>query len=580
MPVASRGGSPDTVFFFDAGGAKNVLGELSLDSEFNGKVNQLDPKPCKPAGPLPHLVRLVQGNANFHFGLLRRPAAYIWPVPNTIVSCVCTSERFHFAVFIRPPSGSSQPFPAAWHTISSGMAVTDLQYEGARKFPAFVRERWTRVDRAAWRRFVLALLALTLSLFVALYATSLRESGRYVLAAALAFVSLALAGLVAVKVVPYLARRTAIERWMTKVEYEFTREGALYLAIVGVIAVAALNTGNNLLFMVLSCLLAGILASGIISMIVLDGLALEIVLPEHVFAEQPAIAGLHLANGKHFSPSFSLTVSAPTARPGWRRRPVPVPYPAILKQAVYIPHIPRHSAVSRNVELTFPRRGRYSQDALRISTKFPFGFLRKMRTVPGRQEVLVLPKVEPTEEFYEILPLIGSETESYLKGRGHDLYGIRDYQQTDTARHVDWKATAKSQQLKVREFTREDERRLGLVFDPRLPNGDPQTLGQFEKAVTFCACLAWHFYEIGAIMQFITEGFETFMAPAAENIYPILEKLALIAPLQGDAPRIESLFAQAPTAVEGFRIILTHQSRGSIPTRQWASSYFVFMDSL
>ena len=77
---------------------------------------------------------------------------------------------------------------------------------------------------------------------------------------------------------------------------------------------------------------------------------------------------------------------------------------------------------------------------------FPFGFLRKSREVALRREILVLPDVQPTEEFYEILPLISGEVESSFKGRGHDLYAIRDFQEGDSARHVDWKASAKVQQ--------------------------------------------------------------------------------------------------------------------------------------
>ena len=53
-----------------------------------------------------------------------------------------------------------------------------------------------------------------------------------------AALSLVLAAVVAIKVVPYLAHRTALERWMIKVEYQFTREGVVYFLIIMVIAVA------------------------------------------------------------------------------------------------------------------------------------------------------------------------------------------------------------------------------------------------------------------------------------------------------------------------------------------------------
>ena len=120
----------------------------------------------------------------------------------------------------------------------------------------------------------------------------------------------------------------------------------------------------------------------------------------------------------------------------------------------------------QNVELTFPRRGVYRQDALGLRTKFPFGFLQKTRRVDSEIEAVVYPAIQPTEEFYEILPLVSGELESYQRGRGNDLYAIRDYQFNDSARHVDWKASARTGALQVREYAREDERRVMLAFDP------------------------------------------------------------------------------------------------------------------
>ncbi len=447
-----------------------------------------------------------------------------------------------------------------------------------RDLRALAAYRLTHIDKPAWRRFFLALVALSLSFFLALYSTALRETGRVELAAWTAGLALILAGIITVKVVPYLARRTALERWLIKIEYEFTREGAVYLLIIAVIAVAALNTGNNLLFIILASLLAGILASGILSKIVLSELELEFFLPEHIFAEKPLVSRLTLHNLKWFFPSFSITVSAREPAKDKRQKPASPPPRRILSEPVYVPYIPRRSSVTQHVELTFPRRGRYTQEGFRVSTKFPFSFLLKAHEVPSKQQILVLPNVQPTEEFYEILPLLAGEVESFYKGRGHDLYAIRDYQENDLARHVDWKATAKALQLKVREFTREDERRLVLVFDARLPRADRATLEKFEKAVTFCACLAWHFYEIDAQMQFLSEDFESDMAPAREVIYPALESLALIEPKVGLDAR--NLLARISSAARGFHIILTSQPRGSVPTSLWGSSYLVFIDSL
>ena len=449
-----------------------------------------------------------------------------------------------------------------------------------RDFWGFVRSQLSHVDRAAWRRFFLALFALGFAFFLALYSALLRETGRLRWSFWSAVISLVLAGVVAVKVVPYLARRTALERWMIKIEFEFTREGVAYLGLIGLIAIAALNTGNNLLFIILASLLAGILVSGILSHLVLTGLELEFVLPEHIFAEQAMISRVALANEKWFFPSFSVMVEAQEDKNNKRTATGADKGRRILDQAVYVPYVPRRSQVTQHVEMTFPRRGRYTQEGFRVSTKFPFGFLKKSRVVALTREILVLPSIKLTEEFYEILPLISGEVESFFKGRGVDLYAIRDFQEGDSSRHVDWKASAKAQQLKVREFTREDERRVVLVFDVRLPRGDDKSLAQFEKGVNFCACLAWHFYEINAQMQFLCDDLETQMTAASEIIYPILESLALVEPRTGLIDPHRNPLERIATAERGFNIIVTSQPRGSVPTHLWGTSYMVFTDSL
>src|SRR2546430_17147252 len=113
----------------------------------------------------------------------------------------------------------------------------------------------------------------------------------------------------------------------------------------------------------------------------------------------------------------------------------------------------------------FAPRGRYQQESFGLATRFPFAFDTKTRRVPFVREVIVYLSVEPTDQFFEVLPLITGEFASFERGRGNDLYRIREYMPDDSARHVDWKASAKSGSLKVREFSREDERKLRIAFD-------------------------------------------------------------------------------------------------------------------
>jgi len=454
-----------------------------------------------------------------------------------------------------------------------------LERRASDRLEAPRNEKWHGLDRPSWRSFFVALVALGVALFLALYSGAAAEAGHVIFAGITALGALGLAGWVALTIVPVLARRTPL-RWLTyHIDYKVTREGLVYLGGIFVVALAALNTGNNLLFMVLACLLAGVLISGMLSRMVLSGIDIRLELPEHIFAERAVMAIAELHNTKQMMPSFSISLVS-EGKPKTKKPSGTNPPPPILEQPIYFPHIPHGQTVRQNVELTFPRRGVYRQDAFGLRTKFPFGFLQKTRHVASDVEAVVFPPVHPTEEFYEILPLVSGELESYQRGRGHDLYAIRDYQFNDSARHVDWKASARTGALQVREYAREDERRVLLAFDPYLDpsNTDPQSAQQFERAVALCAGLAWHFHEINSVLEFRSAGFATPRVTAGEIIFDVLRCLASVTPLK-PAPGT-SFLDSLDDATDVFKIVLTSQPRGSIPTGLWNSSYFLFMSSL
>ena len=441
---------------------------------------------------------------------------------------------------------------------------------------------WHGLDKPGWRTFAIAMSALAAALFLALYSGAAAEAGHLIVAALAALSALALAGWVAITIVPVLARRTPL-RWLSyQVDYKLTVEGMVYLGLIFVVTLAALNTGNNLLFMVLACLLAGVLISGLLSRLVLSGVDVHLQLPEHIFAGQTFLAIVELYNTKQTMPSFSVSLVGQD-EPKKKTIPATKIVPGIFGQPIYFPYIPRQHAVTQNLDLTFSQRGVYRQDALGLRTKFPFGFLQKTRRLNSEVEAVVYPSVQPTEEFYEVLPLVSGELESYQRGRGHDLYAIREYQLNDNARHVDWKASARAGALQVREFAREDERRVMLALDPYI-NPHPQSHDaaraavQFERAVALCAGLAWHFSSINSVLEFRSAGFATPRASAQEIIYDVLRYLARATQLtpQPGQNFLDSL-ADAPDI---FKIVLTSHPRGSIPTTLWNTSYFLFMPSL
>lgn len=422
--------------------------------------------------------------------------------------------------------------------------------------------RWlTSLDREAWTRFFIALGGLTIAFGSAMLSTAFRDEGNLIATAITASLALLTAGIVGVAIVPYLAKRAALERLRFAMQYELTREGAIYLVACIVIAIAALNTGNNLLFMIVAAMLGAVLVSGIFSTWMLLNVDLDLSVPEHVFARQNVSGRVAVRNHGPFS-IFSIQVI-----PAKQKRRKKETFPAanaILRSPLYFPWLGPGQERFENVDLRFERRGSYQQRELGVATRFPFSFLKKTRMIPLQSEIIVLPSIEQTQDFMETLPMIVGEFESFVPGRGHDLYRIREYAPGDPARHIDWKSSAKAGNLMLREFAREDERNLRIVFDNPAPGVlDPL---EYERGVELAASLAWHFASENVSLS--------FMAPDYDGSNEALSFLKYLAVLQ---PGSKQLTLGEIPVTSAYNLMFTGRVPGSIPAELWANSYVIFL---
>jgi hypothetical protein len=359
-----------------------------------------------------------------------------------------------------------------------------------------------RLGRDAWGYF--GLLAITGGF--ALVAQHFARRGEWRASLAASALAIALALFVVVRVWPRMAR--------PGLAYQWTRLGALYVAALLIVALGAVSSANNLLFLVLACMLAALLASGFFSRMNLAELELLCAVPEAVFARQDVPVQLSLRNLKTWLASFSI----------WVR--VEVPGEAGSPE-VYFPMLPGRQTCSAVVTLRFPRRGVYQQDVFWLRSWFPFGFLLKSARLRLRREILVYPAVAPSPELEATLPRLTQQWERQQSGLGQDLYRIRPYQAGDSTRVVHWKASAHTGELKVREFTVEEDRRVEIIFDPAVPPG-AEWRERFERGVEACASFAWRLHSQGVALRF---------APGRlGGIYDILRFLALVEPEEGGEP--------------------------------------------
>jgi uncharacterized protein (DUF58 family) len=451
-------------------------------------------------------------------------------------------------------------------------------------------------DRKFWWNLLSGTTLILLALGSALGSSAARRVGDVNLSIGLAALALLLAVVLSITIVPRLARTVDFTEVFMPVTFRITKAGGLFIGIVFIIAMAAMNTGNNLLFLVLAVFLSAIIASGILSRANLKELSVALQLPDIVYAGTAVLLRITLKNKKRFLPSFSLTVEGFRAGSGgywWERlskflqsqsssrRGRKISSDLILSDHVYFPNIPAHRNVSISAVCRFPRRGRYLLDGFIVATRFPFGFFKKGRRFQANGELIAYPQPCDIGSFFHLLPFAEGHRENLFKGSGENLYSHRNYQNGDGVRHVDWKASAKLGGLMLKEHTRDDDRKVLIFLDNRICQCRSEELSnRFERAVELAAGLASHFIQEGAEVEFAVPQDVVPLRSGQEHLHRILEILALIEPVWESTPGPFTWNTSAradpgsgsSAADTCYRILLTARLRGTIPSHVWRNS--------
>lgn len=431
------------------------------------------------------------------------------------------------------------------------------------------------------------------------------------LAGIAAGISLLFVLLILIFVVPPLARNASKEASQLNLPFDFTMGGAIMLGLIVIVGFSAWNTGNNLLFLVLSFLAAAMIVGFFAGGISLKKLDVKMRFPETIFAGEatPILVSLH--NRKRLFPSFSIVAEV---RGTERERSVVADElyrilpgfiakrlsraPIVHRTLDYFVHVPRNETAESRTEHVFPERGRFLIKDFELSTKFPFAFFRHRRRLSAKAtELIVFPKLEPVDHELETLPLNAGNLVAFKRGSGQDLLALRDYHPNDDMRRVDWKATARSRQLIVREFSAEDDKRVIIVLDERLPAdaAEAKTLREkleaeqsgnaalrserFERAVSMAASLMSHFTEEQAeiTLSIGTKAGEPGIG--TRHLHDSLRRLAVTEPVFTDVSLANGFFTALAEKLEqneeAHVFLLTAAEEDEIPAEIAARSKII-----
>ena len=296
---------------------------------------------------------------------------------------------------------------------------------------------------------------------------------------------------------------------------EFTREGKYFVGITVGVGFAAINTGNNLLYLLLGMMLSLIIASGLLSELSLRELSVARLPPDALWAERPFLMGLALTNQKRRFSSFSVEVED-------------LIDDKALEKKCYFLKVPPTRTQSTSYRYTLPRRGRYTFSGFRLSTKFPFTLFRKSRIIDSATQVLVYPALRPVPPPPEQRAVYAGDEAPLPRGRRGEFHGLRELRQGDDPRDIHWRSSARRGRRMVREHDDEASRRVALFLDHVRPTRDEVGDAAVEEAISLCASLVVDYLERGYVVRLVTRTSHVSWAQGPGAQARFLEVLALL----------------------------------------------------
>ena len=246
-----------------------------------------------------------------------------------------------------------------------------------------------------------------------------------------------------------------------------TTAGAFAIALVLAAGIVAVNSGNNLLYLVVASLLAAIALSGLLGHHNLRSVGLRLIAPDEAWAGQPVSVRAELVNGRRRISAFLLALGE---KPG-------TPAGTVLE-------IPPGERAEVSLTLTFPARGVQPWPVHAVTSEFPFGLIRRGGLVrsPGRCLVYPAPLAVPWE-IAEAAEREGDLMPRRAPGVGGDYRGLRDYAPGDSLSRVQWSSWLRLRRLQSKEFESEGAPPAVYRFDTMPGPGTEERLGQLAWLV-------------------------------------------------------------------------------------------------
>jgi uncharacterized protein (DUF58 family) len=261
------------------------------------------------------------------------------------------------------------------------------------------------------------------------------------------------------------------------------KAGGVIIAGTLALGLATLNTGNNLLYLLMGALLGTIALSGWLSERALRRLRVVRRLPRAGTAGEPLPLIYQVVNDKRSLPSYAVEIRELGPRAGSRRAPAPWE-----NEPAFIASLEPGAATRVRGRLTASRRGVFRLEGVVLATSFPFGLFSKERdlVLPGR--LVIWPRADrlvrvPRPGGTRGARWSAGSSAAPVTQRG-EYRSLREYRPGDDPRDIHWRSTASRGGLITREYDRAAVDEYWIVLDTLAPDEDAA-----EAAVELAASL-------------------------------------------------------------------------------------------
>lgn len=305
--------------------------------------------------------------------------------------------------------------------------------------------------------------------------------------------------------------------------FDFSLTGLVYSAIMMFMGFAAVNLQASLLFGVFGLMIGILLVASYISKTVLRRLELRRLLPDQATVGRPMLIHYYVNNRKRVWASFSVTVAEIDGVQGFRRQP-----------HAYMLHVAPRGTAAINCEVTPKRRGIVRLDRYQLSTSFPFGFIKRATVARQSDTLLVFPPMAEVDSKlliqFRSAESIGTNLRPKLRGTD-EFFGLREYRPGESPRLINWKRSAKTGVLVMREMTQVAPPRIIVVVDTFNPDASAERGFQIEKSIAQAASLIEAASEAGLAVGFTARGEQWHVIEAKRGKRHKRELLTLLAKL-------------------------------------------------